>query len=48
MLSVRPSALLAICRRPEYVITWLGLLKVGAIVALINTNLKVWRRVATC
>ena len=26
--------------RPEYVATWLGLLKVGAIVALINTNLR--------
>ena len=26
--------------RPEYVATWLGLLKVGAVVALINTNLR--------
>ncbi len=26
--------------RPEYVATWLGLLKLGAIVALINTNLR--------
>ena len=26
--------------RPEYLIAWLGLLKLGAIVALINTNLR--------
>jgi len=26
--------------RPEYVATWLGLLKVGAVTALINTNLR--------
>jgi fatty-acyl-CoA synthase len=26
--------------RPEYVATWLGLLKVGAVAALINTNLR--------
>src|SRR6185312_7720971 len=26
--------------RPEYVMTWLGLLKAGAVVALINTNLR--------
>ena len=26
--------------RPEYVATWLGLLKVGAVIALINTNLR--------
>ncbi|MEI9996193.1 MAG: long-chain-acyl-CoA synthetase [Rhizomicrobium sp.] len=26
--------------RPEYVATWLGLLKVGAVVALINSNLR--------
>ncbi len=26
--------------RPEYLIAWLGLLKVGAIVALLNTNLR--------
>src|SRR5689334_14986139 len=26
--------------RPEYVMAWLGLLKVGAIAALINTNLQ--------
>src|SRR5579862_9831777 len=26
--------------RPEYVMTWLGLLKAGAVAALINTNLR--------
>jgi fatty-acyl-CoA synthase len=40
--GVKPGDVVALLmeNRPEYVMTWLGLLKAGAVAALINTNLR--------
>ena len=39
--GIRPGSVVALVmdNRPEYIFTWLGLAKAGAIIALINTNL---------
>jgi fatty-acyl-CoA synthase len=41
-VGVRPQEVVALMmdNRPEFVFAWLGLVKIGAIVALINTNLR--------